>query len=123
MKNYIKDPQTSIFIGPTGYGKTNRVLGFKERYLYKSFSYITILWVWKNDNVWLVKPKPKLFEWINTRSKFLASENILLIINDIIADKSLEKLKQSLGTYHLRLTPESLSVSSYAIVFDYPKEP
>lgn len=37
--------------------------------------------------------------------------------------RALNNLKQSLGTYHLKLTPESISVSSYAIVFDYPKEP
>lgn len=103
-----KMSHTSIFICPTGCGKT--VLGIVEWYFYQHFNYIIILcptlrWnktyprrslLKRDDNAWLIGPKDKLFEWINALSKFLAGEETLFIIDDTIADESLDKCRQFL---------------------------
>ena len=85
MAGYIKDPHTTIFTGPTGCGKTHLVLDLTEKEYEKHFDYIVIIcpllrrnriyhaedWIINDDRVWLVKPKNRLYQWIEKLSHYL----------------------------------------------------
>ncbi|WP_430731999.1 ATPase/DNA packaging protein, partial [Acinetobacter baumannii] len=43
-----------------------------------------------------MEPKDKLFEWVKQLSKLLANEETLFIVDDVIADESLDKKRQPL---------------------------
>ena len=47
-------------------------------------------------SVWLIEPQDTLYRWIKKLSHLLAGSETLFIIDDIIADKSLDKRRQSL---------------------------
>ena len=110
MTTYIKDPHATIFTGPTGYGKSHLVLNLIEKEYSKHFDYIIIIcptlrwkktypakgWIKHDDNVWLIEPKDKLYQWVEKLSQLLARSETLFIINDILADVSLDKQRQSL---------------------------
>ena len=50
-----------------------------------------------NDgNVWLVDPKDSLYHWIKKLSELLRFLEVLFIIDEIIANESLDKKRQSL---------------------------
>ena len=83
----------------------SRVLELIENYYNKHFDYIIIIcptlqenstyhakeWI-KNDNkVWLIEPKDNLYQWIQKLSELLRFLEVLFIIDDIIANKSLDK--------------------------------
>ena len=107
MKGYIKGPHTSIFTGQIRCGKTYLVLELIEKKKYnKHFDNIVIIcstlqednrtyhaneWIKNVDNVWLVDPKDNLYEWIKNLSELLRFFKVLFIIDDIIANKSLDK--------------------------------
>ena len=110
MTDYIKEPHRTIFTGPTGCGKTHLVLDLIEKEYNKYFDYIIIIcptlrwnktyhskgWIKNDDKVWLIEPKDKLYQWIEKLSQLLAHSETLFIINDIIADESLDKRRRSL---------------------------
>ena len=48
-----------------------------------------------DDKAWLIEPKDKLYQWTEKLSQLLARSETLSIIDDIIADESLEKRRQS----------------------------
>ena len=111
MTGYIKKPHTSIFIGQTGCGKTHLVLELIENQYNKHFDYIVIIcptlrennktyhakeWIKNNYKVWLVDPKDSLYQWIKKLSELLRFFEVLFIIDDIIANESLDKRRQSL---------------------------
>ena len=100
---YIKKPDTSIFIGQTGSGKTHLVLELIEKEYNKHFNYIIIIcptlrensiyhakeWIKNDDRVWLADPKDNLHQWIKKLSELLRFLEVLFIIDDIIANESL----------------------------------
>ena len=102
---FIKRPYAAIFTGPTGAGKTHLVLDMIETLNNKHFDKIIILcptvrwnktyigrsWVIKDENVWLVEPKDKLFNYVEKLSNLEAGNAVLFIIDDIIADENLDK--------------------------------
>ena len=107
----IKKPHTSKFIDQTGCGKTHLVLELIEKEYNNHFDYIVIIcstlrennkaypskeWIKNDDKVWLVDPKDNLSQWIKTLSELLRFLELLFIINDIIANESLDKRKQPL---------------------------
>ena len=110
MIEYIKKPHTAIFIGQTGCGKIHLVLELIEKEYNKHFDYIIIIcptlrenetyhakeWIKNNDNVWLVDPKDNLYQWIKKLSELLRFLEVLFIIDDIIANESLDKRRQPL---------------------------
>ena len=111
MMSYIKKPHTSIFIGQTGCGKTHLVLELIEKEHNKHFDYIIIIcptlrennktyhdkvWIKNDDKVWLVDPKNNLYQRIKKLSELLRFLEILFIIDDIIANESLDKIRQPL---------------------------
>ena len=107
---FIKHPHTAIFKGPTGVGTTHLVLDMIETQYNKHFDKIIILcptirwnktyigrsWVIKDENVWLVEPKDKLYDYIKKLSNLEAGNAVLFIVNDIIAEENLDKRRQSL---------------------------
>ena len=107
---FIKHPYTAIFIGPTGAGKTHLVLDMIETQYNKHFDKIIILcltirwnktyigrsWIIKDENVWLVEPKDKLYDYIEKLSNLEAGNAVLFIVDDIISDENLDKRRQPL---------------------------
>ena len=151
MTGYIKEPHTTIFTSLTACGKTHLVFDLIEKEYDKHFDYIIIIcpilqwnktyhskdWIKNNDKVWLIEPKDKLYQWIEGLSRLLAHSETLFIIDDIIADKRLDKRRQSLlelaisgrhhGHYLWLLTvlfchTKNLRRQAKAIFAWYPKE-
>ena len=89
------------------------------------------------DNVWLIEPKDKLYQWIEKLSQLLAHSETF-IIDNIIADESFDKRRQSLielaisgrhCDHYLWLLkqsycaiPKNLQIQAEAIFVWYPKE-
>ena len=111
MTDHIKEPHTSIFIDQSGCGKTHLVLELIEKEYYKHFDCIIIIcqtlwennktyhakeWIKNDDEVWLIDPKDNLYQWIEKLSELLRFLEVLFIIDDIIANESLDKRKQPL---------------------------
>ena len=152
MTDYIKEPHTTIFTGPTRCGKTHLVLDLIEKEYNKHFDYIIIIcptlrwnktydvrdWIKNDDKVWLIVPKDKLYQWSEKLLQLLANSETPFIIDDIIADESLNKRRQSLlelaisGRYREHylwlLTqsysgiPKNLRRQAKSIFVWYPKE-
>ena len=151
MIDYIKEPHTSIFIGQTWCEKTHLVLELTEKKINKNFDYIVIIcstlrenkthhakgWIKNDDKVWLVDPKDNLYQWVKKLSELLRSLEVLFNINDIIANKDLDKRRQPVlelsiwdrhqGHYFWLLTqsnlgiPKKLREQAKAIFVWYPK--
>ena len=117
MIGYIKEPHTSIFIGQMGCGKTHLLLEFIEKEYNKHYDYIIIIcptlqentktyhakeWI-KNDDVWLVDSKNNLYQWMKKLPELLRFREVLFIIDDIIANESLDKRRQPLPQVGIRV--------------------
>ena len=101
-------------------------------------TYIARSWVIKDENVWLVEPKEKLYDYIKKLSNLEAGNDVLVIVDYIIADENLDKRRQSLlelaisgqhkNHYLWLLTqsytaiPKSLRRQAKAVFTWYPKE-
>ena len=97
MKNYIKNLHKVIFTGPTGCGKNHLVLNMIEKECNNHLDFIIIIcqtlhcWIRHDEYVWLIEPKDKLYHCIE-KLPFLSSRSeILFIIDDAVADESLDK--------------------------------
>ena len=110
MMGYIKKPQTIIFIGQMGCGKTHLALHLIEKEYNKHFDYVVIIcptlqennktyhakkWIKSDDNPWLVDPKDNLYQLIKKLPELLRFLEVLFIIDDI-ANESLDKRRQLL---------------------------
>ena len=110
MINYVKTPHTAIFSGPTSCGKTQRVLDLIETEYNQHFENVIILcptlrwnktylergYIWKDDDVYPVEPKGNLFELIEKLSLRFSGEETLFIVDDVIADETLDKRRNPL---------------------------
>lgn len=102
----VKQAHTAIFAGATGCGKTQRVLDLLYNYFRNivvlcptirwNSTYIEKVSLWKDHYVFLINPKDQLFEWIEKLSLLLAGEETLFIVDDAVADESLDKGRQAL---------------------------
>ena len=150
---YIKKPHTVIFIGQKGCGKTFLALELIEKEYSKHFDCIIITcpklrennktyhakeWIKNDDNVWLVDPKDNLYQWIKNLLELLRILEVLFIIDDIIANESLDKKKEPLLescisgrhrrhylwllTQSYTAIPKNLRRQAKAIFVWYPKE-
>ena len=95
-------------------------------------------WIKNDDKVWLVDPKDNLYQWIKKLSELLRFLEVLFIIDDLIANESLDKRRQPLlelsisgrhRGHYLWLLKQSYSAISKklrrqakAIFVWYPKE-
>ena len=110
MTTYVKSPHTALFSGPTSCGKTRRVLDLLETEYKHHFENIVILcptlrwnqtylerpFIWKEDYVFCIEPKGNLFEIIAKFGSLFSGEETLFIVDDIIADETLDKKRQPL---------------------------
>ena len=110
MTTYVKEPHTAIFSGPTGCGKTQRVLDLIETEYNQHFENVIILcptlrwnqtyldrsWIWKDDDVYPVEPKGNLFTIIEKLSLHFSGEETLFVVDDVIADETLDKRRNPL---------------------------
>ena len=101
----VKDAHTAIFSGQTGCGKTHLVLNLLESEYRHHFDYIAVicptlrlnktyltrLWITSDPSIFLIEPGDKLFEWIGVLLELLSGYTTLFIIDNVIADKSLDK--------------------------------
>ena len=142
MTANIKDQYTTIFTGQTGCGKTHLVLDLTEKEYKKHFDYIVVIcptirineiyyvrdWIIDDDRVWLIEPKENLYRWIEKLSQLLSRFKTLSIIDDIIANKDLDKRRQpllelSISGNHWRHYLWLLSQSYSGIPKDLRKQP
>ena len=151
MTGYIKEPHAAIFTGQTNCGKTHLVLELIENQYSKHFDYIIIIcptlrwnktchskgWIKNDDKAWLIEPKDNLYQWNGKLSQLLSGLETLFLIDDIIANKDLDKRRQPLlelsisgrhrGQYLWLLTqsylgmPKKLREQAKAIFLWYPK--
>lgn len=110
MIDYVKQPHTALFVGPTDCGKTMKILDLIESFYKDHFENIVILcptlqwnntyldrsWVWQDEHVFPIDPNGRLFDWIKELSSLLANEETLFVIDDIISDETLDKKRQPL---------------------------
>ena len=89
-----------MFTGPMSCGKTHLVLDLIENEYKKHFEYIIIICPTLRDNatylsrnlvindnqLWLIEPGDKLYEWIQKLSQLLRPLEVLFIIDDLNAD-------------------------------------
>ena len=106
----MKEPHTALFIAPTGVGKTHSALNLLEREYKNHFNFIVIIclmlkhnetyrsrkWVWTDPEVILIEPGNQLYYWIEKIGNLLAGSKTLFLIDDIIADETLDKRRQPL---------------------------
>ena len=70
-----------------------------------------------DDNVWIIEPKDKLYQWVEKLPQLLeGSETLFIIIHEVIVDKSLDEERQAIlelaisGRHCLCLLTQSYSV-------------
>ena len=103
----MKEP---LFVAPTGVGKTHLALSLLETEYKNYFDFIVIIcptlrynstyknrsWVWNDPDVIPIKPDNQLYYLIEKISNLLAGNKTLFLIDDIIADETLDKRRQPL---------------------------
>ena len=107
---FIKELHTALFIAPTGVGKTHLALSLLETEYRNHFDFIVIIcptlrynstykswsWVWNDPDVIHVEPGNQLYYLIEKISNLLAGDKTLFLIDDIIANETLDKRRQPL---------------------------
>ena len=105
----MKEPHTALFVAPTGVGKTHLAFNLLESEYRNHFVFIIIIcptlrynetyrsrkWVSTDPEVILIEPG-NLYDLIKKIGNLLAGFKTLFLINDIIADKTLDKRRQPL---------------------------
>ena len=116
----MKELHTALFIAQTGVGKTHLALSLLENEYRNHFDFIVIIcptlrynstynsrgWVWNDPDVILIvwndpdvipiEPGNQLYYLIGKISNLLAVDKTLFLIDDIIADETLDKHHQPL---------------------------
>ena len=107
---FMKEPHTALFIAPTRVGKTQLALSLLENEYRNHFDFIVIIcptlrynstyksrgWGWNDPHIILEEPGNQLYYLIEKYSKTVAGSATLFLINDIIADETLDKCRQPL---------------------------
>ena len=106
----MKEPPAALFVAPTGVGKTHLALSLLENEYRNHFDFIVIIcptlrynstyksrgWVWNDPEVIPIEPRNRLYYLIERISNLLAGSTNLFLIDDIIADETLDKCRQPL---------------------------
>ena len=107
---FMKELHTALFIAPTGVGKTHLALSLLETEYRNHFHFIVIIcptlrynstyknrsWIWNDSDVIPIEPGNQLYYLIEKISNLLAGDKTLFLIDDIIADETLDKSRQPL---------------------------
>ena len=106
----MKEQHTALFVAPTGVGKTHLALSLLETECRNHFDFIVIIyptlrynstyknrsWVWNDPDVIPIEPRNNVYYLIEKISNLLAGDKTLFLIDDIIADETLDKCCQPL---------------------------
>ena len=106
----MKEPHTALFVAPTEVGKTHLALSLLETEYKDHFDFIVIIcpilrynstyknrnWVWNDPDVIPIEPGNQLYNLIEKINNLLAGDKTLFLIDDIIADETLDKRWQLL---------------------------
>ena len=110
----MKEPHTALFVAPTGVGKTHLALSLLETEYRNHFDFIVIIcptlrhsytyksrsWVWNDPDVLYlyipIEPGNNLYYLIEKISNLLTGDKTLFLIDDIIANETLDKRRQPL---------------------------
>ena len=106
----MKEPHTALSIALTGVGKTHLALSLLETEYRNHFDFIVIIcptlrynstyknrsWVWNDPDVIPIEPGNNLYYLIEKISNLLAGYKTLFLIDDTIADETLDKRHQPL---------------------------
>ena len=106
----MKEPHTALFIAPTGVGKTHLALSLLETKYRNHFNFIVIIctilrynstyknrsWVWNDPDVIPIELGNNLYYLIEKISNLLTRDKSLFLIDEIIADETLDKRSQAL---------------------------
>ena len=110
LKMFMKEPHTALFLAPTGVGKTHLALSLLENEYRNHFDFIVIIcptlrynstyksrgWVLNDPDVIPIELGNNLYYLIEKISNLLAGSTTLFLIDDIIADETLDKCHQPL---------------------------
>ena len=110
IKMFMKEPHTALFVAPTGVGKAHLALSLLESEYRNHFNFIVVIcptlrcnsayksrsWVWNDPDVIPIEPENRLYYLIEKISNLLAGSTTLFLIDDIIADETLDKCRQPL---------------------------
>ena len=110
IKMFMKQPHTALFVALTGVAKTHLALSLLENEYRNHFDFIVIIcptlahnstyksrgWVWNDPEVIPIEPGNQLYYLIEKISNLLAGSITLFLIDDIIADETLDKHCQPL---------------------------
>ena len=106
----MKEPHTALLIAPTAVGKAHLALNLLEKEYKNYFDFIIIIcptlkhnktyrsrkWVLTDPEVILIEPSNSLYGWIEKIGSLLAGSKTLFLIDDIIADETLDKRRHPL---------------------------
>ena len=105
----MKEPHNALFVAPTGVGKTHLALSLLENEHRNHFNFIVIIcptlrfipyknrsWVWNDPDVIPIEPGNQLYYLIEKISNLLTGDKTLFLIDDIIANETLDKHRQPL---------------------------
>ena len=106
----MKELHTALFVAPTGVGKTHLALSLLENEHRNHFDFIVIIcptlrynstyknrsWVWNDLDIIHIEPGNQLYYLTDNISHLLAGDKTLFLIDDIIADETLNKHGQPL---------------------------
>ena len=107
---FMKELHTTLFVAPTRVGITHLTLSLLETEYRNYFNFIVIIcptlrynstyknrsWVWNDPDVIPIEPGNNLYYLIEKISNLLAGDKTLFLIDDIIADETLDKRRQPL---------------------------
>ena len=110
MRLALKEPHAALFTAPTGVGKTHLALDLLEREYLNHFDFILILcttlrynatyhqrkWFWTDPHIIVIEPGNRLYDYTEKLGNSLAGSKTLFLIDDIIADETLDKRRQPL---------------------------
>ena len=106
----MKEPHTALSVAPTGVGKFHLALSLLENEYRNHFDFIVIIcptlrynftyksrsWVWNDPEVIPIELGNQLYYLIEKISNLLTGSATLFLIDDIIANETLDKRRQPL---------------------------
>ena len=107
---FMKEPHTALFVALTGVGKTHLALSLLENEYRNHFDFIAIIcltlrynstyksqgWVWNDTDVIHIELGNRLYYLTEKISNLLTGSKTLFLIDDIIANETLNKCRQPL---------------------------